>query len=124
MITVKYERYWNDYIRKHEEKSFSSLADLEEWIFGKMQQDYAKAMSFPTVEAAARIHNEGPWASEFRPVWGEEAFWIHQISYSHGGIIFTDGKFTSGQRHWSKEVQSWLDHCKERCSAPKFNFSE
>ena len=53
MITVKYERYWNDYIRKHEEKTFSSLADLEECIFGQMQQGYAKAMSFPTVEAAA-----------------------------------------------------------------------
>lgn len=124
MITVKYERYWNDYHRKYEEKTFSGLAELEDWIFGQMQQDYKKAMSFPTVEAADRIKASGPWAIEFRPTHTGESIWIHQIAYASGGIIFTDGKHTSGQKHWSKEVQSWLDRCAERRSAPKFDFAE
>lgn len=52
MIYVKYERYWNDYNRKIENKAFVSLNDLADWIFSQMQRDYSEpfAMSFPTPE--------------------------------------------------------------------------
>lgn len=126
MFRVKFERYWNDYLRRHEEKHFSDLAELEEWIFGQMQQDYTtnhSAMSFPTPKAAERIKAAGPWSIEFRPVWGEESIWIHMID-SPSGIVFSDGKFTSGQKYWSKAVQEWLAHCDQRQHAPKFNFAE
>lgn len=125
MFRVKYERYWNDYRRRHEEKHFSDLAELEEWIFGQMQQNYTNpsAMSFPTPKKAERIKADGPWSIEFRPVWGEENIWIHLIE-SPSGIVFSDGKFTSGQKHWSKAVQEWLTRCDQRQNAPKFNFAE
>lgn len=125
MIEVKYERYWNDFYRKSETKHFPSLRELEEWIFGQMQQDYTEkqfVMSFPTPKAAERISVRGPWSIEFKPVWGEETFWIHQIS--DGSIIFSDGKFTAGQKYWNKEVQDWLVHCDERQHHPKFNFAD
>ena len=42
MIKVSYERYWNDFIRKSEEKDFPNLATLAEWIFGQMQQGFTQ----------------------------------------------------------------------------------
>lgn len=126
MIHVKYERYWNDYRRKDEVKSFASLQELEEWIFGRMQQNYTKnniAMFFPTPKALERIGADGPCYIEFRPVLGEDIWYIHQIE-SANGIIFSDGRFTAGQKHWTKEVQGWLEHCMERRDAPKFDFAK
>ena len=121
MIRVKYERYWNDYIRKQEEKCFASLTDLEDWMFNQIQQKYEEAMFFPTPAAAKKIGSTGPWTIELRPRFGGEDIWIHQIS-NHEGIIFSDGKFTSGYKHWSKEVQEWLVHCDMRKKQPLFNF--
>lgn len=126
MIKIKFERYWNDYHRKNETKDFSSLSELEEWIFGQMQRDYSKndyAMSFPTPEKAARIVSKGPWAIEFTPKRGEESIWIKQIE-NYSGIIFSDGTFTSGQKHWNKDIQEWLTHCDSRKRNPQFNFAE
>lgn len=122
-MKVKYERYWNDYRRRDEVQSFADLDELANWMFGQMQQDYEKGMSFPTPEKAARINESGPWSIEVRPVRGEEHIWIHMIE-NNAGIIFLDGKFTSGQKHWSKSVQEWLVQCEERTKAPKFIFVE
>lgn len=72
MITVYYEMYWNDYRKRNNTDSFTSLSSLENWIFDQMQQNYTQniyAMSFPTPEAARRINAEGPWAIEFSPTW-------------------------------------------------------
>lgn len=124
MYVAKFERYWNDYRRKDETKTFSGLAELENWMFGQMQQDYTKdfVMTFPTPAAAVRIKADGPWAIEFRPKWGDENIWIHLIE-NDAGIIFSDGKFTAGLKHWIREVQEWLTHCEERRKSPKFNFA-
>lgn len=121
MLKVKYERYWNDSHRRSEVKSFADLDELADWMFDQMQQNYIKAMSFPTPEKVARIGRTEPWSIELRPVWGEENIWIHQIE-GYEGIIFSDGKFTDGQKHWSKDVQKWLVRCEERQHRPKFNF--
>ena len=126
MLTVKYERYWNDFFRKNEERSFCHLAELEEWMFGQMKQNYSGdtyTMSFPTPEKAKRIGETGPWNIEFKPERGGETIWIHQIK-SERGIVFSDGKYTSGQKHWSAEVKDWLRRCEERRKAPKFDFAE
>lgn len=125
MLKVKYEQYWNDHHRKTEEKSFSSLSELEEWMFGQMQRDYTKphAMSFPVPEAVERIHADGPWAAEFQPACGSETFWVRYIE-DETGIIFSDGTFTAGQKHWSGQAKSWLEHCESRRKAPKFNFAD
>ena len=121
MLKVKYERYWNDSYRRNEVLSCSDLDRLADWMFDKIQQDYSKAMFFPTPEKVAQIGEKGPWKIELRPRWGEEQIWIHQIE-NECGIIFSDGKFTSRQKHWSKAVQEWLVQCEERRLRPKFNF--
>lgn len=123
MLHVKYERYWNDFRRRDETKLFKDLHELEEWIFGQMQQNYKKTMSFPTPKAAEQIGETGPWAIQFRPAHGEDIWYIHQMEGANG-IIFSDGRFTAGQIFWTKEVQNWLAHCMERRDAPKFNFAK
>lgn len=125
MITIKYERYWNDYRRENGTKSFKGLNELEEWIFGQMQQDYRKnaTIIFPNPKWAEQIGENGPWAIQFRPVLGGDLWYIHQIESSNG-IIFSDGTFTARQKFWTKEVQDWLVRCKERQKDPKFNFAK
>lgn len=124
MVQIKYERYWDDYHRKNEEKSFQDLTELENWIFDQMKQDYTKerfAMSFPTPEIAKRINEAGPWSIEFKPDRYGETFWIRQIS-DERGIIFSDGTFTAGLRHWSEDIKDWLQHCEIRRRSPQFDF--
>lgn len=123
MIVVKYEEYLNDYRRSNHEKRFSSLTELEDWIFSQMQQDYTdgRGMSFPTVEKCKQLGDTGPGEISFTPRWGGPEFWIHQIE-NDSGIIFSDGGMTAGQKHWSQAVQDWLAHCDERQRQPKFNF--
>ena len=109
MLRVEYERYWNDFHRRNEVKHFVDLNELAEWMFGQMQQDYTEGMSFPTPEKASQIGKSGPWAIELRPVWGEENIWIHQIENSCG-IIFSDGKFTSGRSIGVRPLKNgWFD---------------
>lgn len=118
MIKVRYEEYHNDYFRRNHEETFSSLTELEDWIFGQMQQDYTKScgMYFPTGK-----HSKEASRISFTPVCGGCSIWIHQIE-DYRGIIFSDGTFTSGQKHWSKDIREWLVHCDERQHAPKFTF--
>lgn len=126
MLRVKFERYWNDYHRRDDSKPFDDFSDLENWLFSQMQQDYinnSHVMSFPTPAAAKRIHADGPWSIEIQPKYGEEQIWIHQIE-SSGRIIFSDGKFTSGKKYWTVDVQDWLTHCEQRRKNPQFNFAD
>lgn len=126
MVTVYYEKYWNDYCRKQEVKSFQSLEDVADWIFNSMQRDYTGdsfAISFPTPEKAERIHDDAPWSIEFTPELGGPHFWVHKMMEA-GKIIFTDGRMTANQKHWSQVVRDWCRSCEERRKAPKFDFAE
>lgn len=126
MLKVKYERYITDYNRQMQEKEVRDLAELENWIFDQMQQDYTKerCMFFPTLEIMAKIRMTVPSAITFTPTFGGPKFSIKDIRNEYGGIIFSDGTFTSGQKYWNKSVQKWLSHCEERRKTPQFNFVE
>lgn len=129
MIKIYYEEYHNDYNRKNHEKIFSNLQKLEDWIFSQMKQDYSDKecgshfLSFPTPEQCKRMNTEGPWRISFTPDYGGPDYLIRQIK-NDNGIIFSDGQFTAGKRHWSKEVQNWLIHCHNRQFSPQFDFAE
>lgn len=126
MITVYYEKYRNDFCRKEETKTFSSLEAVADWIFGQMHGDYTKdpyRLYFPTPESLARIHGEGPTRIEFMPERGGVVYWIRMMK-EDGGIIFSDGVLTAGKSHWSKAVREWCRNCEERRRAPQFAFTE
>lgn len=113
MYTVKYEEYHNDYMRKNMSKTFNSMTEIENWMFDQMQQSYDK-MYFPFRE---------PSRIEFTPKWGGPHYWIYYIA-SERGIEFTEGHFTNGQKHWSKDIQSFLSRCRDRQKKPEFVFAE
>lgn len=113
MYTVKFEYYICDYNRKMSSKTFGSLTELENWLFDQMQQSYDR-MWFPTKE---------PSRIEVDPGGKNPDIWIYYIE-SDRGVEFTTGKFTNGQKHWSKDIQKWLTHCNERKKTPSFKFVE
>ncbi len=127
MINIEYEIYINDYMKKYKTARFDNLQELEDWIFNQMHRDYSDqkegiwCMYFPTPERVKNTHSDGPCSIRFRPDQGGASIHIYLIS-NKDGIIFSDGRATAHQKHWTKEVQDWLVHCDERQYAPKFNF--
>ena len=118
MLRIYYEKCNCGYHGDEEEKSFSSLVELENWIFYQMRQDYSDvdsgwyAMFFPNKEIDTIC---------FTPVRCGSVFRIHRIDNEHG-IVFSDGRFTGGKKHWSSEIRQWLKQCHERQYNPHFNF--
>ena len=121
MYLVKYEEYHNDYNRRNHEKTFCSLDDIANWMFGTMQRDPKRNMYIPVPDE--RYTSGGLCRIEMRPAYGGGCIWIHLIN-SDRGIEFTDGQLTSGKKHWSKAVQAWLIGCKERQEKPVYKFEE
>ena len=114
MIKVEFTMYKNDYDKRMGDKRFSSLQDLESWIFGSIKQKYDHnnfVMYFP----------DNPSRILFRPAPGEYSYWIHTIQ-NNEGYMFTDGNMTCGQKHMNDEVKQWCKHCMERRDNPQFNF--
>ena len=118
MIKIEYEAYRNDFDRQTGiTKTFNSLDDLADWIFGQMKQKYdgeSFVMWYPTDKARlCRI--------SFIPEWRGPSYWIHKIEDSDG-ILFSDGSTTSGQKFMADCVQKWCKACTERRDKPAFNF--
>ena len=120
MLIVKYEEHRNDYDRRHFEKFFKSLSDLEEWLFGLMRWEYKYHMWF-------NVNNKGEVAYcdpiKIHPAQGPLRYWVHQIEQD-GKIIFSDGMHTNSQAFATKAVKEWFLHCENRVNKPAFNFAE
>ena len=126
MIKAYIEEYYNDYFKKQHVMEFPNLSNLADWIFGQMRTDYSGdslAMGIPTPEKAERIKADAPWRIEFKPERGGPSFWIHQMK-ENGRIIFTDGTYTNGQRHWSQAAKEWCIDIEKRRKNPTFDFAE
>lgn len=46
MYTVKYEKYYNDYRKSQEVKTFRSLEEVADWLFGMVRGEYSKSVLF------------------------------------------------------------------------------
>lgn len=46
MYTVKYEKYYNDYRKSQEVKTFCSLEEVADWLFGMVRGEYSKSVLF------------------------------------------------------------------------------
>lgn len=118
MITIYYEKHWNDLVCQEYSEEFHTLTGLENWIFEMMRQDYkgdSLTMHFPQGKEPSKI--------SFCPEYGGPNIWIHLVKEG-SSIVFSDGRHTSGIKHASKTVQGWLAHCEERRRDPIFNFAE
>lgn len=125
MLKIRMERHLNSCFHREDTRTFDTFAELEEWIFDQMQQDYTgykMTLRFPTSEIAQCFHDDGPCRIEIHPTPDGEQLWIHQIETPEG-IIFSDGRYTAGKKFWTQEVQAWLTHCEQRRRVPQFNFA-
>ena len=123
MLKIRMERHLNSCFHREDTRTFDTFAELEEWIFDQMQQDYTgckMTLRFPTSEIAQCFHDNGPCRIEIHPTPDGEQLWIHQIETPEG-IIFSDGRYTAGKKFWTQEVQTWLTHCEQRRLNPQFN---
>lgn len=123
MITVRIIEYWNDYRKREKWERFDDLDGLADWIFYQMQVDYSSkdgwlSLSFPKCETADKIHE-----ITVRPERGGSTLWIKQIEDDYRGIVFSDGTFTAGRKHCTKEVRQWLARCEQRKQKPTFHFA-
>ena len=122
MIKVKYHKYYNDYRNSYETKTFSSLEELADWLFGMVKGKYEYKIWFTNpnednmfdgklrLDGSCIKSNDGEWS-----------YYIEQIE-KDDKIIYSTGKFTNGICHWNDEIKSWLRVCRERMNNPQFNF--
>lgn len=125
MIRVKYERYHNDYNRKIEERTFSDLDQLADWLFSNVDGSYKEKMFFVNPDSKLPYFNgklklDSSCISTRYNSTGYET-WVLQI-VKDGAIIYSTGKFTNGISHWNEEIKQWLRDCRERQLHPIFNF--
>ena len=122
MIKVKYHKYYNDYRNSYETKTFSSLDELADWLFGMVKGKYEYKIWFTNpnednmfdgklrLDGSCIKSNDGEWS-----------YYIEQIE-KDDKIIYSTGKFTNGICHWNDEIKCWLRVCRERMNNPQFNF--
>lgn len=121
MIKITYEYYCMDYDRQHKlTKTFSDLKDLEDWIFETAIGDVSDCfvLNFPSEENCDPYRISIKLGYKFGH---SHHYWIHQIE-NEKGIIFSDGTYTSKQKHWSKEVIEWCKHCEDKRHNLHYNF--
>lgn len=109
MIAIEYERYWNDYTRQKKlTKSFSSLSSLANWLFDMNTDPNGYGLYFG--EGLIESKDEQGWT-----------IWV-RIIRNENGIIFSDGRYTMGQKHCNDTVKEWVSECMERKNHPVYNF--
>lgn len=119
MIKIFYEEYTNDYTKRFKDRTFYNLKEFENWFFSLCKDDY-KHLSIP--EPGKHWTKDGPGSMECNCIWTENKIYKVHIIEKDGGIIFSDGRLTNGQRHWNEEAQQLCRDMLERKKNPKFNF--
>lgn len=122
MIKVKYHKYYNDYRNSYETKTFSSLDELADWMFGMVKGKYEYKIWFADPDSNYMFENKLRLdGSCIKSNDGVYTYWIEQIE-KDDKIIYSTGRFTNGICHWNDEIKGWLRVCRERMNNPQFNF--
>lgn len=126
MYVVIGEHYFNDFTRINFRTSFSSLDSLYDYL-KKISNNFSGNFGnyFPHPRDYNRNNYE--WcgrisACNYDKGRGWET-WIYQIQ-TDGGIVYSTGRFTDGQKFCAKFVREWLEDSEEKRIHKSFNFSE
>lgn len=122
MIKVRYEKYYNDYRKKQEVKTFDDLQEVADWLFGLVKGDYRSSMWFVNPDTD-HTRDGKLWldSSCIKSSDGEWMYWIEQIE-KDGAIIYSCGTFTNKVCYWNDEIKHWLRECRKRRENPVINF--
>lgn len=124
MIKVKYEKYYNDYRNTQEEKSFYTLEEVADWMFGMVQGAYKGSLYFMNPDKNHERDGKLYFSSSnIKSYDGNYSYFIEQIERD-GVIIYSCGTFTNKICYWNEEIKQWLRNCNERIKNPHFNFGE
>lgn len=122
MYKVKYEKYYNDYRKSYETKTFRTMEEFADWLFGMVKGEYKRSMWFTNPDDEHLLNGKLKLdGSCIHSNDGEWIYWIEQIE-KDGTIIYSTGKFTNNVCHWNDEVKQWLRDCRQRMNNPTFNF--
>ncbi len=118
MIKIKYEIYDNDYNRRYEDKSFGTMAEFKDWMFGLMNRPYVdsdghKNMWFldSVLDSPGRL--DSSCRITIRPEWGGASYWVYCVN-DNNKVVFSNGKYTNGQCYISDGFKAFLKECQDR----------
>lgn len=121
MITITYELYGNDFTRKENlKRNFNNLEEMRQWINENAYTGFDKVF-YPSKQGCGRVSFDTKTMNTFYGFkWCD--CWIHMIE-SEKGIEFTDGTYTSGQKHMSEEIDALFRKWTREDKEPKtYNF--
>lgn len=121
MYLVSGIKYHNDYTKRPFTMRFNSLNDIFEYM-KKISKNFSAQYGnyFPT-----RRGTDYDWCCRISCNDTEDGvyddFWICQIE-NENGILYSDGRYTHGERFCAKFVESWLADCelKRKNNKPRF----
>ena len=121
MITVSFTAYHNDYNQHDCSEQFSSLKELQDWLFNKCRNG-VRGLHFtdPDIGDASKLNYSCINSYDSST---DTDYWVHTIS-TYGGIIYSDGYNTNGIKHWSEPAKQFLRDCRARLNNPAsaYNF--
>ena len=121
MVTVYYEEYTNDYLRRDKQKTFMSLSGFEDWFFGLCKRSYKDYISIPDPDTTIFRPDEMPYSLDVNAMWTDNChYWVHMIR--NNGIVFSDGRYTDGQKHWNDTTKDMCRRMLARRNNPQFDF--
>lgn len=120
MYKVKYREYWNDTHYSFQEKEFSCLEEISDWLFGQMQTK----VSSQNMQFVNKLDTKGYCFIEFRPdPLSEKWITIFLITDKDGAIHFSNGHMTD-KPYVSKIFSVWMDECMMRVEHPCYKYAD
>ena len=114
MITIKGERYYNDFTRENLKKSFSNFDSLFQWLKDTSNNFTGYGNYFPRIEKSEDVGRISISDGEHS---GWE-YWIYEIS-TDNGIVFATGQTTNGHKFCAAKVKEWLSKCNSKMTEIK-----
>ena len=122
MVTIKYIEYHNDRYMPDKTECFSTLKQLQDWIFDQQKGSYDYGLWFtdPDKKKVEDLHWNGSIASFNRDT--HVTYWVNTIIVD-GGIIYSDGRNTGGIKHWNETAKQFLRDCIARKNNPASGYN-
>ena len=129
MFIVYYEEYGSDGYREKKKIECYSMQTIVSWFFGLCWGDYRMHICVPDPDN--KIYESGPSGMQCHCEETEGVTYIvHMIvsektgieSRFRQGIIYSDGVFTSGKKHWCEEMKDVCREMNKQIKDPVFDF--